>query len=73
MDVWHETEQSHENAKANGHREANDGETDAEEDAYTQRHQPLSADVAIELTFNVVHERTPEGSILLREHAYESL
>ena len=56
LEVRYHVEQSDEQAQADGHWEVDNQETDAEQYAYTQGHQCLTAEILVHTFLNVSHQ-----------------
>ena len=70
MEIWNQVHDADENTQTYRHRETDDGKTDAEHDAHTERYQSLTTDIVVELALHILHQRTPERTVLLREDSH---
>ena len=67
MKVWHEIHYAYQYAKTYSHREVDDGESDAEENAHGKCHKALSADIAVHGLLDISSHILPERSYALRK------
>ena len=70
MKIGHEVEDADEYAHADGHREIDDGEPDAEHDAHAQGYEALPTDVVVEFPGHVLAQVAPERALLHGEDPY---
>lgn len=71
--IRYQVKDANEDTQADGHREADDGETDTEHDAHAEGYQSLSANVVVEFAFYILHQFVPKWTILLWEYSYPVL
>jgi hypothetical protein len=70
LEIRNQVHDADENAQTYCHRETDDGKTDAEHNAHTERYQSLTTDIVVEFALHILHQRTPERTVLLREDSH---
>lgn len=72
VQVGHEAEHADEEAEGDGEREADDEESDTEKNAYAERNECLTAEVAVHAFGQVAEEGAEEGLLSLRYELHDA-